>query len=93
MNARTGCAGAGDRQTREKNVSDETQMLVVAAYAGPEAAQEDFDALAGMVRAKEVRTQGMILVAKDADGKIVVADTGNHVGRKGPGGVAAWACS
>ena len=27
----------------------------------------------------------MILVAKDADGKVTVADTGNHLGRKGAG--------
>ena len=27
----------------------------------------------------------MILVGKDADGKVVVADTGNHLGRKGAG--------
>jgi len=70
---------------RETRVSEGTQMLLVAAYPDPAAAQQDFDALAGKVRAKEVRTQGMILVGKDAGGKVVVADTGNHLGRKGAG--------
>jgi arylsulfatase len=37
------------------------------------------------VRSKEITSQGMILVAKDADGKVVVAYTGNHLGRRGAG--------
>ena len=60
-------------------------MLLVAAYQDPAAAQSEFDALVGKTAAKEVSTQGMILVAKDADGKVTVADTGNHLGRKGAG--------
>ena len=66
-------------------MSQGTQMLLVAAYPDPAAAQSEFDALAGLVSAKEITSQGMILVAKDADGKVVVADTGNHLGRKGAG--------
>ena len=66
-------------------MSNETQMLIVAAFQDPQLAQQDFDALVGKVAAKEVATKGMILVAKDADGKVTVADTGNHLGRKGAG--------
>ena len=66
-------------------MSQGTQMLLVAAYQDPAAAQSEFDALVGKTAAKEVSTQGMILVAKDADGKVTVADTGNHLGRKGAG--------
>jgi arylsulfatase len=66
-------------------MSQGTQMLLVAAYPDPAAAQSEFDAIAGRVRAKEITSQGMILVAKAADGKVVVADTGNHLGRKGAG--------
>jgi arylsulfatase A-like enzyme/uncharacterized membrane protein len=66
-------------------MSSETQMLIVAAYQDPQPAQEDFDRLVGKVADKEVATQGMILVAKDADGRVTVADTGNHLGRKGAG--------
>jgi uncharacterized membrane protein len=63
----------------------ETQMLIVAAFQDPRLAQQDFDRLVEKVAAKEVATQGMILVAKDDDGKVTVADTGNHLGRKGAG--------
>ncbi|MCU0280132.1 MAG: sulfatase-like hydrolase/transferase, partial [Candidatus Nanopelagicales bacterium] len=66
-------------------MSQGTQILLVAAYQDPAAAQSEFDALVGKVAAKEVSTQGMILVAKGADGKVMVADTGNHLGRKGAG--------
>ena len=66
-------------------MSDSTLMLIVAAYPDPEVAQREFDVLVGRVVAKEVSTKGMILVAKDAAGKVVVADTGNELGRKGAG--------
>ena len=66
-------------------MSTETQMLIVAAYQDPDLAQRDFDGLVDKVAAKDVSTKGMILVAKDADGTVTVADTGNHLGRKGAG--------
>lgn len=66
-------------------MSEGTQMLLIAAYPDAGVAQADFNALAARVRDKEVRTQGMILVSKDADGRVVVADTGNHLGRTGAG--------
>ena len=66
-------------------MSSETQMLIVAAYPDPDLAQQEFDALVAKVAAKEVSTKGMILVTKDADGQVTVADTGNHLGRKGAG--------
>jgi arylsulfatase A-like enzyme/uncharacterized membrane protein len=66
-------------------MNSDTQMLIVAAYQDPQLAQQDFDRLVEKVAAKEVATQGMILVAKDADGRVTVADTGNHLGRKGAG--------
>ena len=66
-------------------MSNEAQMLIVAAYTDPNVAQQDFDGLVAKVTAKDVATKGMILVAKDADGQVTVADTGNHLGRKGAG--------
>ncbi|MDH3958125.1 MAG: hypothetical protein OEU98_01465, partial [Actinomycetota bacterium] len=58
-------------------------LLLVAAYQDPETADEEFDALAAKVRVKEIRAQGMILVAKDPDGTVNVKDTGDKAGRKG----------
>ena len=63
----------------------ETLMLIVAAYPSPDVAQSDFDGLVATVGAKELSTRGMILVAKDEDGQVVVADTGDRLGRKGAG--------
>ncbi|WP_394248470.1 arylsulfatase [Arthrobacter pityocampae] len=63
----------------------DTQMLIVAGYADVDVAETEFRALAARVEAKELRSQGMILVGKDADGEARLLDTGNHVGRRGAG--------
>lgn len=62
-----------------------TQMLLVAGYADVDVAEAEFRALADRVGAKELTSQGMILVGKDADGKPRLMDTGNHLGRRGAG--------
>ena len=59
--------------------------VLVAAYPTVDAARQDFDALAALVRTKSVKVEGIILVTHDADGNVTVADTGDHVGRKGAG--------
>src|SRR5512144_2451530 len=62
-----------------------TQMLLVAAYPDVEVAEAEFRAHAAKVRAKELSSQGMILVGRDADRKPRLMDTGNHLGRRGAG--------
>ena len=60
--------------------------VVVAGYQDLGAAQRDFDVLCGLVKDKQVTTEyGVILVAKDPDGKVTLADTGDHLGRRGGG--------
>ena len=59
--------------------------LIMAAYPAPEAADEDFDALLRAVKDKEVRSQGLILVSRDAEGRVTVRQAGDHLGRKGVG--------
>ncbi|HSK25983.1 MAG TPA: arylsulfatase, partial [Jiangellales bacterium] len=66
-------------------MSEHAMMLVVAGYPDVDAGRRDFDAVAGLVRGKEVATEGMILVRKDAQGQVVVEDTGDRLGRKGAG--------
>lgn len=66
-------------------MSDETLEVVVAGYADLETARRDFDALCDLVEDKRVATEGVILVAKDADGNVSLADTGDHLGRRGAG--------
>ena len=78
-------------------MAEENQLVLVAAYQDDRLAQEEFDALVDLVKAKTVRTDGAILVAKDADGTVRLSDTGNDLGRKGAGwggGVGVWSgCS
>ncbi|MGB8385685.1 MAG: DUF1269 domain-containing protein, partial [Dermatophilaceae bacterium] len=64
----------------------DTQMLIVAGYPDVEVAEAEFRSLASKVEAKELSSQGMILVGKDAEGEPRLMDTGNHLGRRG----AAW---
>ena len=59
--------------------------VVVAAYQSVDAARADFDSLVGLVKAKTVRVEGVILVSHELDGTVTVVDTGDHVGRKGAG--------
>jgi arylsulfatase len=63
----------------------DTRMLIVAGYQDVDLAGQEFEALAGKVAAKELRSDGMILVGKDQDGNPRLADTGNHLGRRGAG--------
>jgi arylsulfatase len=59
--------------------------VLVAGYPDLDAARRDFGALCGLVKDKTLRTEGVILVAKDEDGNVTLADTGDHLGRKGAG--------
>ena len=68
----------------EETVGD-TYDVIMAAYQSTEAAQKDFDALVKLVEEKKVRSEGVILVERDADGEVHVSQTGDHLGRKGLG--------
>ena len=59
--------------------------VVVAGYPPHGTAQQDFDELVRRITAKEVRSEGAILVEKREDGEVVVTQTGDHLGRKGMG--------
>ena len=63
----------------------DTYDVIMAAYPAVEAAQKDFDALVALVESKKVRTEGVILVERAADGEVHVSQTGDHLGRKGLG--------
>ncbi|MGR0318463.1 sulfatase-like hydrolase/transferase [Agromyces sp. ZXT2-3] len=59
--------------------------VLVAGYQDIESAQHDFDGLVRRVKEKTLRIEGAILVTHDPDGEVTVADTGDHLGRKGAG--------
>src|SRR5271166_5164756 len=66
-------------------MSNDDALVLVAAYPDLDSARRDFDALAERVKTKDIALRGAVLVAKDAEGKATVIDTGNHLGRKGAG--------
>ncbi|HUW04175.1 MAG TPA: arylsulfatase [Acidimicrobiales bacterium] len=63
----------------------DTHEVVVAAYPARAGAKEDFDELVRRIEAKEVRSEGAILIEKDESGEVLVSDTGDHLGRRGMG--------
>ena len=63
----------------------ETQSVLLAGYQSLEPAEKDFDQLVQLVKDKKVKTEGVILVEKDEEGRVTVDQTGDHLGRKGMG--------
>jgi len=59
--------------------------IIMAVYPAAASAERDFDALVALVKEKKVRTEGAILVERDAGGKVTVHQTGDRLGRKGLG--------
>lgn len=66
-------------------MSEKTMDVLVAGYPDLGMAQREFDGLVELVKQKSVKIEGAILVTRDAEGEITVADTGDHLGRKGAG--------
>ena len=64
-------------------MSDETLDVLIAVYLIPDLAQQDFDALVKLVEDKQVASDGVVLVNKDAEGNVKLTETGDHLGRKG----------
>ena len=65
-------------------MSDNEQLdVLIAVYLIPDLAQKDFDAYVKLAGDGEIVTDGVALVAKDADGEVHVQETGDHLGRKG----------
>ncbi len=66
-------------------MSKEHHIVIMAAYLDLEAARKNFDALVQLAKTKRIKTDGMILVQKDKDGKVTVSETADHLARKGAG--------
>lgn len=66
-------------------MSQEQNILIMAGYSSNEAAKKNFDQLTQLVRNKQIKSEGMILVEQDQNGKVSVSETGDHLGRKGMG--------
>jgi arylsulfatase len=63
----------------------DTFDVIMAGYQSLEPAQKNFEAIVKLIKDKQVRSKGVILVEHDADGKVRVTQTGDHMGREGMG--------
>jgi len=63
----------------------DTFDVIMAGYQSIEPAQKNFEAFVKLIKDKQVRSEGVILVEHDADGQVRVTHTGDHMGRKGMG--------
>jgi arylsulfatase len=57
--------------------------VLIAVYLIPDLAQTDFDAVVKLIGDDVVKSDGVVLVDKDAEGEVHVKETGDHAGRKG----------
>ena len=65
--------------------SDTPLDLYIAAYADPDAAQQDWDEIKGMAKDDTIKVDGLVLISRGSDGKINVKDDFHTVGH-----AAAW---
>lgn len=66
-------------------MSTDRNILILAGYQAIELAQKDLEQLSELVKSKKIKSDGMILVQKDKEGKVSVSATADHLGRKGAG--------
>jgi uncharacterized membrane protein len=64
-------------------MGDDRKDVLIAAYLFEDLAKRDFDAVLKLAQDKMITVEGVVLVQKDADGEVHVAETGDHLGRKG----------
>jgi uncharacterized membrane protein len=60
--------------------SDTPVDLYIAAYSDPDAAQEDWEAIQELAKEKVIKVEALVLVSRDADGKIHEKDNAHTVG-------------
>ena len=63
----------------------DTFDVVMAGYQAIDPARHDFDELVRLVKDGAVKSEGVILVVHDEDGRVSIDRTGDHLGRKGMG--------
>jgi len=66
-------------------MADTPTDVFVGGYPDIETAAKDFDSLVALVKSKQVKIDGAILVTHAQDGSVSVQQTGDHLGRKGMG--------
>src|SRR6266568_2860195 len=68
-----------------EDTMNDTFDVIMAGYQSLEPAQKNFEAFVKLIKDKQVRSKGVILVEHDEDGKVRVTQTGDHMGREGMG--------
>src|SRR6266571_6731169 len=63
----------------------DTFDVIMAGYQNIEPAKKNFEAFVKLIKDKQVRSKGVVLVEHDMDGKVRVTQTGDQMGREGMG--------
>ncbi len=63
----------------------DTFDVIMAGYQNIEPAKKNFEAFVKLIKDKQVRSKGVVLVEHDMDGQVHVTQTGDHMGREGMG--------
>lgn len=64
---------------------EQNNIVIMAGYQSIEPAKKNFDRLTELVKNKQIKSEGTILVEQDRDGKVSIGETGDRLGRKGMG--------
>jgi arylsulfatase A-like enzyme/uncharacterized membrane protein len=68
-----------------KEKKDVKNIVIMAGYENIAKAESNFEDLTQLAKDKKIKTEGMILLSNDEDGRLSVSETGDHLGRKGLG--------
>jgi len=60
--------------------SDVPVELYIGAYSDPDAARDDWDAIRALAKEKVITVEALVLVSRDADGKVHEKDSAHTVG-------------
>jgi hypothetical protein len=66
-----------DEEPEEEGV-DKPLAVMIAIYPGPESARKDFEAFTGLVETGTIESDGIVLVTRDAAGKVQTEEGGPH---------------
>ena len=72
---------------KEQN-SEGNNIVIIAGYQSIEPAKNNFDQLTQLAKDKKIKTEGMILVEKDKEGKVSVTKLETTSAEKGWAGAA-----
>lgn len=69
----------------KKDKNEGNNIVILTTYQIIDLAEKNFDQLMQLAKDKKIKTEGMILIQNNAEDKVCVTETCDHLGRKGIG--------